>query len=129
MLRTDAKRYGLRATQDPRAGYARTAMKKLLALSLLLSGCSIALQSRPHKPSMAKTDCSTSYVYAGVDLGLVAASLATVAVGIAKSDRTGDALIGAGGLSAVVFMASAGNGLDWRSRCEAGEPMSTVVMR
>jgi hypothetical protein len=101
-------------------------MSKIL-LVLALSGCSVALQS---KPKTAGGSCSTSHAYWIADAVGVAAGLSGVAVSIAKGDSLGDVPAGiaaAGALVAVLYLASAGNGRTWRAQCAAGRTESVAV--
>lgn len=95
-------------------------MLKGIAVVLALSGCSIALQSKPAKGGASK-ECHTTHVYWVADAVLAAASVAAMGYAIADGrDRV--AAAGAGGVVGVLFMASAHNGYRWRGECVRGEP-------
>jgi hypothetical protein len=96
---------------------------KTLALALALTtGCSAALQSRPHKAGTPAKECTIGWGYAGADLGLTAVSLGAVGFGAADYDQSyRRAMIGAGLVSAIIFAASADAGLSWRNSCERDE--------
>jgi hypothetical protein len=104
-------------------------MRRYVAVLLLASGCSIAFQSKPSRTSQAHTDCSTSRVLPIVDtLGTVAAVAASI-YGFSRSDKTGDAIGGAAGLTSIFYLASAKNGFDDAAQCRSGEPAATTAQR
>lgn len=96
---------------------------RLLVLAVLLSGCSIALQSKPAKGVARSTSgCSTTHAYWIADAVGVVASAAAVAYALSKQGDapSADGAAGAaGGVVGVLYLASAGNGYRWRSQCAA----------
>lgn len=86
-----------------------------LALVLALSGCSVALQSKPG----AKSGCHTSHAYWIADAVVAAAGTAALAYAIATPGE--DVIAAPGALVGVLFLASAHNGYKWRRECVRGE--------
>lgn len=90
-------------------------MSKVL-LVLALSGCSVALQSRP---TAASSDCSTSHAYWIADAVGAVAGAAAVGVGLA-TEQDGYLIAGTAAVASVIYLASAHNGYKWRARCANG---------
>jgi hypothetical protein len=96
---------------------------RLLVLVTLLSGCSIALQSKPtNGVARAQSGCSTSSVYWIADASLAALSaiggtVAYVSTSDTENSDLGVTAAGFAALASVVYLASAGNGHRWRSQC------------
>jgi hypothetical protein len=98
-------------------------MAKVLVLVAFLSGCSVALQAKPNKT--ATRDCHTTHAYWVADAVLATASVAALSYAIANYGDDKLATLGAGGVTGIVFLASAHNGYKWRGECARGEPAHT----
>jgi hypothetical protein len=101
-----------------RFGITFSPMGKLLAVLLLVSGCSVALQK---KPRTAGADCSTSSTYwiadaVGVGVGGAAA---VTGIALAASDHgdIGRITTGLGLVAGVIYYASMDNGRKWAREC------------
>lgn len=102
-------------------------MAKLAVALVLLSGCSIALQS---KPKTAPRDCSTTHGYWIADAVGVAAGVAAMAFAVVnRNEEAGPIAGGAGAIGSVAYLASAGNGYSWRRQCAAGDVIPTTAAR
>jgi hypothetical protein len=99
-------------------------MRKMAVVAVLLSGCSLALQSRP-APRVASS-CSTTHAYWIADAVGLAAGVAAVVVGASMRNDAGNVAAGVGGLGVVVYGASMGNGLRWRRECVAGPALTAA---
>lgn len=95
-------------------------MARLAAVLLLVSGCSVALQSKPRHAA-----CSTSHAYWIADAVGAAAGVAAVAFAVATSSPA----YGAGGVGGVIYLASASNGIRWRRQCESGAAAEPIASR
>lgn len=100
-------------------------MKNLTALTaaIALAGCSIAFQDRPTTGvATAASGCSSSSTWWLIDGAFTALAVAATGYGIYKSVGTnetkeGNVIGGAGGLAAIGFGASMGNGIRWSREC------------
>lgn len=102
-------------------------MIKALAVVLVMSGCSVALQSKPSKGVASSNSCSTSHAYWVADALGVVAGVAAIAYGVSRNDDAGNLSAGVGAVGGVLYLASAGNGIKWRRQCERGtvEPIAS----
>ena len=90
----------------------------------MVSGCSVALQS---KPKNGGHDCSTSHAYWIADAVGAIAGAAALTYAIANRGGDGDRAVGGvGGVIGVLYLASAHNGFKWRRQCDVGaaEPLA-----
>lgn len=103
-------------------------MLKALAIVATLSGCSIALQSKP-KPgrTSAQSGCSTSHAYLVADAVGVAAGVVAMAYAVAKRGEDTAIVGGPAAIGSVLYLASAGNGYRWRRACESSAPAQTAA--
>jgi hypothetical protein len=103
-------------------------MKTLVvAVCVLVGGCSIALQKKPLESTFgyADQDCDAESKYWIADA--VIAGLASAAVvggrvyadSAPESETAGYTIAGAAAILAVVHVASAGNGRSWNTACRA----------
>lgn len=99
-------------------------MIKALAVVLVMSGCSVALQSKPTKVSGG--GCSTSHAYWIADAIGVVAGVAAIAYGAATRTDAGNIAAGTGAIGGVLYLSSAGNGHAWRKQCATGSPESVA---
>ncbi len=99
-------------------------MLKLAAVAVLLSGCSIALQSKP-----SHADCSTTHAYWIADAVGVAAGVAAMAYAVHERGNDGAIAGGPGAIGSVLYLASAGNGIRWRRECSARRTEAVAVAR
>lgn len=101
-------------------------MIRFLTVLTLVSGCSVALQS---KPKTAASDCSTTSAYWIADYVGVAAGIAAMAAAVVIRDR-GDAagyIGGAGAIGTIGYLASAENGRKWSRECRANQPSPIAI--
>lgn len=92
-------------------------MIRLLAVLVLASGCSVALQAKPR----AAAKCSTTPAFWIADSVGVAAGAAAITTGLAMdSGDTANAVAGVGVIAGIVYLASAHNGYRWSRECSSG---------
>lgn len=107
-------------------------MLRIVALLALVSGCSIALQSKPSTGRVAASECSTSSAYWIADAVGVAAAVAAMTYSAATSDRGSDRaniIGGAGAVGGILYAASAGNGYRWAHECRDSQERAPVAAR
>lgn len=111
-------------------------MTRIALALVLLSGCSLAFQSKPSiNGGVAKsTSCSSSGVHWKIDAVGVLAGVAGIVVGIAMNagetdHTTGNIIAGASGLATIGYAASMGNGIAWTDECRGLQAPTTTAAR
>jgi predicted MFS family arabinose efflux permease len=101
-------------------GITLMCMTKLLAVLLLVSGCSVALQPKPRAGSVA-SGCSTSSTYWIADAVGVGVGGAAAVTGVVLSETgykdVGLLTTGVGLVAGVIYYASMDNGRKWAREC------------
>jgi hypothetical protein len=89
-------------------------MRIVLTFLIALSGCSIALQS---KPSKGRSECTSSPMLAVVDTVAMVAAVGAVAAGVVIGGDAGNVTSGVGAMAGIGYLASADNGFTWAGQC------------
>jgi hypothetical protein len=102
-------------------------MFRTVALVACLSGCSIALQSKPSHGVAHSNDCSTSHIYWAADAVGTAGGVGAIAYGVSDmDDQTKMTIAGIGAIGAVLYLASAANGFRARRECASSAPITAA---
>lgn len=110
------------------------AMIKMLAVAVLVAGCSVSLQKKPSAGKVSSADCSTTSAYWIADTALAGAGIATGAAVTAYSiAEDGSDMMrlaaGVGLVSSMIYLASAERGRAWSAECAAIGERAPVATR
>ncbi|MGE0402705.1 MAG: hypothetical protein AB7T06_38735 [Kofleriaceae bacterium] len=106
-------------------------MTRIALVLALVSGCSVALQSKPSKRAgVAASECTTSSGLWIADAVGVAASVAAISYGrITDNEDQGNLISGVGAITGLLYTASMGNGIRWTNECRGQQSASMTASR